>query len=174
MEKIIIAAVADNGAIGCDNALLWHIAEDMAFFKNTTSGFPVIMGYRTFLSIGRALPRRKNIVIITRPADLPEKIFPAHSIDEALRMAAEPVVTGPASGIAAVPEKCFIMGGAKTYAQSMSLADTLLITHVHTNIADADAFFPAIDPEIWKIADRSEMKTDPETGYTFEFVTYRK
>ena len=69
MERCIIAAVADNGAIGKDNDLLWHIAEDMRYFRRTTTGNPVVMGYRTFLSIGRPLPKRVNIVISTRPWD---------------------------------------------------------------------------------------------------------
>lgn len=84
MEKCIIAAVADNGAIGKDNDLLWHIAEDMKYFRRTTTGNPVVMGYRTFLSIGRPLPKRDNIVISTRSwDDVPEGVKVAGNLEEA-------------------------------------------------------------------------------------------
>lgn len=88
MERCIIAAVADNGAIGKDNDLLWHIAEDMRYFRRTTTGNPVVMGYRTFLSIGRPLPKRVNIVISTRPwDDVPEGVIVAGSLEEAYSLA---------------------------------------------------------------------------------------
>lgn len=84
MEKCIIAAIADNGAIGKDNDLLWHIAEDMKYFRRTTTGNPVVMGYRTFLSIGRPLPKRDNIVISTRSwDDVPEGVKVAGNLEEA-------------------------------------------------------------------------------------------
>ena len=92
MEKCIIAAVADNGAIGKDNDLLWHIAEDMKYFRRTTTGNPVVMGYRTFLSIGRPLPKRVNIVISTRSwADVPEGVIVARSLEEAYSLAEKAV-----------------------------------------------------------------------------------
>lgn len=88
MERCIIAAVADNGAIGKDNDLLWHIAEDMRYFRRTTTGNPVVMGYRTFLSIGRPLPKRVNIVISTRSwDDVPEGVIVAGSLEEAYSLA---------------------------------------------------------------------------------------
>jgi dihydrofolate reductase len=70
------------------------------------------------------------------------------------------------------PQKCFVIGGGQIYAQAMQIADEMVITHVHTVIEDADTYFPAIDPSIWQVAERSELKTDPESGYTFEFVKY--
>lgn len=88
MERCIIAAIADNGAIGKDNDLLWHIAEDMRYFRRTTTGNPVVMGYRTFLSIGRPLPKRVNIVISTRSwDDVPEGVIVAGSLEEAYSLA---------------------------------------------------------------------------------------
>ena len=71
-------------------------------------------------------------------------------------------------------EKCFVMGGGQIYAQALELADRLVVTHVHTIIEDADTFFPPIDPQVWEVAQRSELFTDEETGYTFEFVEYLK
>ena len=162
MEKCIIVAIADNNAIGKDNALLWHISEDLKFFKRTTMGCPVIMGRKTFESIGRPLPKRTNIVVTRGGFEAPEGVVVVGSLDEAF---------------ASVPgdvERAFVIGGGQIYAQALSLADRLIVTHVHTVIEDADTFFPSIDPSVWSVADRSELQSDPETGYTFEFVEYVK
>lgn len=171
MEKSLIVAVADNGAIGRKNALLWHISEDLRYFKKTTLGCPVIMGYMTFLSIGgRPLPQRKNIVISLFPwPDAPEGITIVDSL-EAAYAAAEEVCDGSEGA----PRRCFVMGGGYTYREAMAYSDTLYITHVHTVVEDADTFFPEIDPEVWEIDSASPMQTDPETGYTFHFTVYRR
>ena len=162
MQKNIIVAIADNNAIGKDNALLWHISEDLRFFKRQTLGWPVIMGRKTFESIGRALPGRVNIVI-SRSFNTGEDVDVVGSLQEALDVAESTNL-----------EKCFVMGGGQIYAQAMELADRLVVTHVHTVIEDADTFFPQIDPSVWAVIDRSELFTDEETGYTFEFVEYEK
>ena len=167
MEKVIIVAIADNNAIGRDNALLWHISEDLKFFKRTTSGCPVIMGRRTFESIGRPLPKRTNIVV-SRGFDAPEGVVVVPSLDEAYKAAS-----------AVIPDlignpRCFVIGGGQIYAQSMQDADRLIITHVHTVIEDADTFFPPIDPSVWTVSERSEMFHDDESGFDFEFVEYIK
>ncbi len=163
MEKAIIVAIADNYAIGRDNALLWHISEDLKFFRRTTSGCPVIMGRRTFESIGRPLPKRTNIVI-SRGFDAPEGVTVVPSLEEAYAVASE--------SCPAETARCFIMGGGQIYAQAIENADRLIITHVHTVIENADTFFPVIDPSVWKVESRSGMMTDQETGYEFEFVEY--
>ena len=165
MEKIIIAAVADNLAIGRDNALLWHIPADMKYFRRTTMGGPVIMGYRTWLSIGRPLPGRKNIIITKAPLPAPETVVQVSDEKAAL---AEAEATVPA------PERCFIIGGAKTYGRMMSMADALYITHVHTSIPDADAFFPAIDPAVWRKESETGPETDPESGLRYSFAAYHR
>lgn len=165
MEKCIIVAIADNNAIGRDNALLWHISEDMKFFRRTTSGFPVIMGRKTYESIGRPLPKRTNIVV-SRGTSSPEGTLLAGSLDEAYRLAAETSVPGP--------PRCFVMGGGQIYAQAMQSTDRLIVTHVHTVIEDADTFFPEIDPALWHVVERSEMLHDEESGYDFEFVEYER
>lgn len=158
MEKCLIVAIADNGAIGRNNELLWHISEDLKFFRRTTLGCPVIMGRKTFESIGRPLPKRQNIVVSRRGFEAPEGVVVAGSLEEAYKAIESP--------------RLFIMGGGQIYAQALPDMDRLIITHVHTVIEDADTFFPAIDPAVWQVAERSELMTDPETGYTFEFVTY--
>lgn len=162
MEKYIIVAISDNNAIGRDNALLWHISEDLRFFKRTTLGSPVIMGRKTFESIGRALPGRVNIVV-SRGFSTGEDVAVTGSLEEAFRVAEETNL-----------ERCFVMGGGQIYAQAMPLVDRLVVTHVHTVIEDADTFFPSIDPVVWAVSERSELFTDEETGYTFEFVKYEK
>lgn len=162
MEKNIIVAIADNNAIGRNNELLWHISEDLRFFRRTTLGSPVIMGRKTFESIGRALPGRVNIVV-SRGFSTGEEVEVVSSLEEAFAVAEDTNL-----------ERCFVIGGGQIYAQALPLADRLVVTHVHTVIEDADTFFPAIDPEIWKVAQRSELFTDEETGYQFEFVEYEK
>lgn len=193
MEKCIIAAVADNGAIGKDNNLLWHIAEDMKYFRRTTTGNPVVMGFRTFLSIGRPLPKRVNIVISTRSwADVPEGVIVARSLEEAYSLVekaakskvndaavdvevSEKKVAGSADGGRETePGRIFIMGGGETYRKALPTADKLYITHVHTAIEDADTFFPVIDPVIWMVESETPVATDPETGYTYEFKVYKR
>ena len=162
MKKSIIVAISDNNAIGRDNNLLWHISEDLRFFKRTTLGCPVIMGRKTFESIGRALPSRVNIVV-SRGFSTGEDVAVAGSLEEAFRVAEETNL-----------ERCFVIGGGQIYAQALPMVDSLVVTHVHTVIEGADTFFPPIDPSVWAVAERSELFTDEETGYTYEFVQYTR
>ena len=162
MEKYIIVAISDNNAIGRNNELLWHISDDLRFFKRTTLGSPVIMGRKTFESIGRALPSRVNIVV-SRGFSTAEEVAVCSSLEDAFKVAEETNL-----------EKCFVIGGGQIYSQALPLVDKLVVTHVHTVIEDADTFFPAIDPAIWQVAQRSELFTDEETGYAFEFVEYHR
>lgn len=162
MEKCIIAAVADNLAIGKDNALLWHISEDLKYFRRTTSGYPVIMGRRTFESIGRPLPGRMNIAV-SRSGFNAEGLESAGSLSEAFSMAEK-------SGA----EKCFVIGGGDVYRQALPVSDRLYITFVHTEIGDADTFFPEIDMSSWKEEYRSEKLTDGKSGLDIEFAVFRR
>ena len=162
MEKYIIVAISDNNAIGRDNQLLWHISEDLRFFKRTTLGSPVIMGRKTYESIGRPLPKRVNIVV-SRGFNTGEEVAVAASLEDAFKVAEDTNL-----------EKCFVIGGGQIYSQALPLVDSLIVTHVHTVIEDADTFFPEIDPDIWQVAERSELFTDEESGYSFEFVKYVK
>ena len=179
MEKCIIAAVSKNGAIGKDNALLWHLKEDMRYFKATTLGHPVIMGRRTFESIGRPLPGRRNIVV-SKTLQPMEGITIVPSLDEAYRKAEEYLADkGQEGGNASAPEgapngntpcdRCFIIGGAQLYAEAISGADALYITAVKALAPEADKFFPLIDSKIWKLTSSSEQHTDPATGIKFTF-----
>ena len=162
MKKCIIVAVADNNGIGVKGALPWHISDDLKYFKAVTRGYPVIMGRTTYFSIGRPLPGRKNIVLNLGGDPIPE-VTCVYSFDEAY---AEAAATGA--------DKCFIMGGASVYRAALPEMDRLYITHVHTEVKEADAFFPAIDPDVWTRISISETHTDPETGFEFEFVVYER
>lgn len=163
MEKCLIVAVADNNAIGVKGDLPWHLSEDLKYFKRTTSGCPVIMGRTTYFSLPfRPLKGRKNIVLNLGGDPIPE-VTCVYSFDEAFAEAGTEAA-----------DRCFIMGGASVYRAAINMMDRLFITHVHTTVEDADAFFPEIDPEIWQVESKSETHTDPETGYTFEFVVYVK
>ena len=158
MEKCLIVAVSDNGAIGRDGAMPWHLREDLQFFKRTTMGCPVIMGRTTFRSIGRPLPGRTNIVL-TRSRTPIDGAVCVDSM-EAAYAAAEPA------------PRCFVIGGASVYKMVIDSVDRLYVTHIHTIISDADAFFPEINSDIWAVEDRSGLRTDPESGLEYEFVTY--
>lgn len=159
MEKCLIVAVADDGAIGVKGGLPWHLSEDLKYFKRTTGGCPVIMGRTTYFSLPfRPLKNRKNIVLNLGGDPIPE-VTCVYSFEEAYA-AAEPA------------EKCFIIGGASVYRAALPDMDRLYITHVHANVPDADAFFPEIDPAIWAVESRSETIIDEATGVAYEFVVY--
>lgn len=170
MEKCLIVAVADNNAIGRKNGLLWNLPEDMKYFREQTTGHPVIMGWMTYQSVGRPLPHRTNIVISLFPwPEAPEKVVVVDSLDAAFSAAEKVCAADPDA-----EPRCFVMGGAYTYAEAMATVDALYITHVHDTVEDADAFFPEIDPRIWEAVSVSETRTDPASGLTYEFVIYRR
>lgn len=176
IEKHLIAAVADNNAIGRSNALLWHLSEDLKFFKRTTTGYPVIMGRKTFESIGKPLPKRFNIVV-SRGFDAPEGVLVVPSLDAAYKAAEDYLADMVRKGVAeGVPElmKCFVIGGGSIYAAAFHDADMLHITHIYASVPDADTFFPVITSEEWKETSRSELFTDDSAGVTFDFVTYAR
>lgn len=162
MKKCIIVAIAENNGIGVKGALPWHLPGDLKYFKETTRGYPVIMGRTTYFSIGRPLPGRLNIVL-NLGGDPIEGVSCVYSFEEAYAVA-------EASGA----EKCFIIGGASVYRAALPEMDTLYITHVHTVVEDADTFFPEIDPLIWEQESLSEEQTDPQTGLRYAFAVYRR
>ena len=188
MEKSLIVAVADNGAIGRRNTLLWNLPGDMKYFRKQTTDNAVIMGWMTFQSIGRPLPKRHNIVISLFPwPDAPEEVTVVDSLEAAFAAAENspraalgrndkdtPVISSGGEGEVENSPKAFVIGGAYTYAEAVKVVDTMYITHVHDAPEDADAFFPEIDPLIWEEESRSELQTDLATGITYEFVRYRR
>lgn len=178
MQKNIIAAVADNMAIGRDNELLWHISADMKYFRRVTMGCPIIMGYKTWLSIGRPLPGRRNIVITKSAFDTPDGVVQVPDVASAFAAAEEVRVNAAAAqeiqatAAQCSTGQCFIIGGAKTYERTLAQADKLYITHVHTSVPDADAFFPNIDPAVWTLQSETPPETDPENGLQYSFAVY--
>lgn len=163
MEKCIIVAIADNLAIGKKNSLLWHIPEDLQYFKKRTLGSPVIMGYMTYKSIGKALPGRLNIVISLFPwDDAPANVVVVDSLEKAYAAAEQTAC-----------EKCFVIGGAYTYKEAMEDTDSLYITHVRDSVEDADAFFPEISPKIWRRS-WSGRKLRSKSGLDIQFVKYSR
>ena len=154
----IIVAVSDNLAIGRAGDMPWHISADLKYFKRVTSGHTVVMGRKTWESIGcRPLKNRRNIVV-SSTMEAGEGFEVAGSLKKALEMA---------SG-----EEIFIMGGGRLYAQAISVAERLYVTHVHTVVEDADTFFPEITTKEWLLTDRSETETDPASGLNYEFTVY--
>lgn len=163
MEKCLIVAIADNNGIGVRGGLPWHISEDLQYFKKVTHGYPVIMGRTTYFSLPfRPLKGRRNIVLNLGGEPIPE-VECVYSFDQAY-----------AAAEATGAEKCFVMGGASVYRAAINDMDTLYITHVHTVVEDADAFFPEIDPEVWEVSSRTDVHKDEASGLEYEFVVYKK
>lgn len=154
----IIVAIAQNGTIGDKNALLWHIKEDMRFFRTTTSGHPVIMGRKTFESLGsKPLPKRRNIVITRSDVEF-EGAFVAHSLEEAIAMADDDA-------------EVFIMGGAQIYAQALDIADRMYITRVERDY-EGDTSFPEVDYSKWKLVAEERYERGEDYDSPFSFLTY--
>lgn len=154
----IIVAVAQNGIIGGDNSLLWHISEDLQRFKAITTGHPVVMGRKTFESLGRPLPKRRNVVITRQPDYSPEGVETAHSLEETL-------------GLFGADEEVFVIGGGEIYRQALPLADKLYITIVHRDY-EGDTRFPTIDESVWKPAAREYHERGKDFEYPFEYIDY--
>lgn len=166
MTVNIIAAVALNGAIGRDNALMWHLSGDMKFFRQATTGHSIIMGRRTFESLGRPLPLRRNIVVSRSCTGFGEGIVAAVDLGSAIAAASADLGDGITT------DECYVIGGGQIYAQAMESADRLLITRVFLTPGDADTFFPPIEADAWEIAEQSEMYTDEKSGTQYRFETY--
>ena len=157
----IIVAVSEDFGIGKNNELLWHISEDLKRFKRLTYGKTVIMGKKTWESLPKKpLPGRKNIVLTDKPGECFDCSLAAYSIKDALAQCDE-------------DEEIFIIGGGSVYNQFMPLADRLYITHVHKK-APADVYFPAIDPEIWEVAEEEEYKPGDDTDIPYTYTIYKR
>ena len=154
----IIAIVARNGGIGRGNALLWHLSEDLKHFKRTTLGCPIVMGRRTWESIGRPLPGRRNIVVTRNAAFAPAGAETAPSLEAALDL------------MGGTP-RAFVIGGGELYAAALPLADTLVLTEVDAE-AEADTFFPPWDRTRFRQTAR-EDHINPN-GPNYSFVTYER
>jgi dihydrofolate reductase len=166
MDIILVAAVAENGVIGRDNALPWRLKSDMAHFRALTMGKPVIMGRKTYLSIGKPLQGRTTIVVSRDATFAAPGSVVAPNLDAAFDAARGDALRRGADAIV-------VAGGADVYAQAMPHATGLAITHVHTR-ADGDVRFPAIDPKLWRESDRIEHARGTDDEAAFAFVNYRR
>jgi dihydrofolate reductase len=159
----MIVAASENNAIGKDNQLLWHLPNDLKFFKNTTWGFPCIMGRKSFESVGKPLPGRTNIVVTHRPDWKAADTITVASIEEGIQEA-----------IAATNSKLiFITGGGEVYKQSMDITDIIYMTRVHATL-DGDAFFPVIDEEKWILTSNQDFLADEKHAYAYSFQIWKK
>ncbi len=154
----MIAAMASNRALGKDNKLLWHISEDLKHFKAITSGGVVVMGRRTYESLGRLLPGRVNVIVTRNTADAVDGAVMVSSLEEALERYAD-------------REEIFIIGGGQIYRAGLPLSDRVYLTEV-MHPYEADTFFPELDPAIWHESERRHNDRGADFAYPFDFVIY--
>ena len=156
----IVVAISENNAIGKDNQLLWHLPADLKHFKNITTGHTIIMGRKTYDSIGKPLPNRRNIIITRQKGLNIEGVEVANSLDEALALCEN-------------ENEVFIIGGAEIYKQAIAVAHRIYLTRVHQDFK-ADAFFPEIDNESWKEVEKVDHLPDEKNKFAYTFSTLER
>lgn len=154
---LVVAMDAQRG-IGVDNKLPWHLPEDLAHFKRVTLGHPIIMGRKTFDSIGRPLPKRRNIVVTRNAEWTHEGVEVSFSLPDAIALAGD--------------EPASIIGGAQIFGESMALADRMIVTEIAHTFA-CDTFFPPINKAVWKETARERHHSEAN-GFDYDFVTYER
>ncbi|MBX0289018.1 dihydrofolate reductase [Hymenobacter sp. HSC-4F20] len=157
----LVVAVADNGVIGGENQLPWHLPLDLKHFKQLTQGHPVVMGRRTFESIGRPLPGRTNIIVTRQPEWRAEGCETAYAVPQALELART------------FDEEVFVIGGGEIYRQALPAADVVYLTEVH-HAFEGDVTFPELNPAEWREETRERHEPDEKHAYAFSFVTLRR
>ncbi|HJU46218.1 MAG TPA: dihydrofolate reductase [Chitinophagaceae bacterium] len=162
MKLSLVVAAAENNAIGKDNQLLWRLPNDMKFFKNATWGLPVIMGRKTYESLGKPLPGRTNIVITRQENWQPEGVVVAHSLEGAIAAAA-----------ATDAKEASVIGGGEIYKEVMDRADKMLITRVHAAF-EADTYFPVFSRSEWKLVSNTDLAADERHAYAYSFQEWRR
>ena len=158
MIQIVVIVDQKNG-IGKNNQLLCHMPADLKHFKQLTVGHPVIMGRKTYDSMGKPLPNRRNIVITKQDLEI-DGCEVVHSVEEALELCT-------------TEQLISIIGGATIFEQSMDLVDTVHLTCIHHTF-EADTFFPKIDAELWVITEREDYEADEKNPYPYSFITYKR
>lgn len=154
----LIAAMDQNRLIGSNNELPWHLPADLAFFKRSTMGKPVIMGRKTFESIGKALPGRRNIVVTRDRSFSATGCEMAGSIDEALESCYQ-------------ADEVMLIGGASLYAQSIERASCMYITRIH-HVFSGDTWFPQFDEAEWRVEEREDFAADQSNPYPYSFIKF--
>jgi dihydrofolate reductase len=162
MKVSIIVAADHKNAIGKNNQLLWHMPNDLKFFKNTTWGMPVIMGRKTFESVNKPLPGRVNIVITRQTNWQASQVVLAKSLTDALQKAADTNCN-----------EAFVIGGGEIYKEAMEICQTLYLTRVHTAL-EADTFFPQVDENNWQLQTKTDFYKDEKHLYDYSFEKWVK
>ena len=157
MKLSIVVAMADNRVIGRDNALPWRLPADLQHFRRTTMGKPILMGRRTWESIGRPLPGRTSIVITRDPGYRAPGAIVAHSVAAALQAAA------------AHGDEAMVIGGAELYRQVLERTDTIYLTRIHAGFA-GDTFFPELAPAEWRESERRDCEPDDRNPWRYSFI----
>ncbi|MBK7691058.1 MAG: dihydrofolate reductase [Bacteroidetes bacterium] len=161
MKLSIIVATSLNHVIGVSNQLPWHLPADLKYFKQLTNGHAIVMGRKTFESIGRPLPNRINIVITRSKSFEVEGVIVQHSIEDALQYCQN-------------MDEVFIIGGDTIYQQMMHLAQTIYVTTVHTFIENGDAFFPELDLKQWTLRSNVFHEKDDKNAFDYTFEIFEK
>lgn len=162
----MIAGVARNNVIGADGGIPWKIPSDMAFFRRTTMGKPIVMGRKQYETVGKPLPGRTNIVVTRQPGYAPEGVIVVNTLDAALEKARE---IAAADGVGEV----MVIGGGDIYAQAMTLAGRLYISHVDL-APEGDVLFPAIDPAVWRVVEEPEVPVSDKDSASFRVRVYER
>lgn len=162
MKRSIIAAVASNGVIGAGKTIPWRLPPDLKRFKQLTLGHHLMMGRKTFESIGRALPGRTTIVVTRHDYAAPDGVLVARSVDEAIALAER-----------AGDSELFIAGGAEIYRQTLTIADRAYMTFLDRAF-EGDVRFPEVDWSAWRASERERHDASDTIPYSFEFITYEK
>jgi dihydrofolate reductase len=161
MRISLLAALSSNNVIGRNNEVPWRLSTDLKRLKALSMGHHIVLGRKTFESVGRPLPGRTNLVITRQEGYAPEGVVVVHSLEEALRIARE-----------AGEGETFILGGAEIYAQSMHVADRMYLTRVHAEV-EGDTWFPDFDDvSEWHLTDAEHFEADEKNQYPFSFLTY--
>jgi len=160
MRVSLVVAMEENNVIGRDNAMPWHLPDDLKHFKAVTMGKPMVMGRKTFDSIGRPLPGRTSIVLTRDPHWKADGAVVARSVDEVMRKLGE------------VPELC-VVGGAEIFRLFMPLAERIHLTRIHASIP-GDTIFPSLDPAQWREVDRLEHAADARHAFPMTFITLER
>ncbi len=155
----MIAAIGKNNELGKENQLIWHLKQDLAFFKEQTVGKPIVMGYQTLMSLPKLLPNRQHIVLTRKKRHLNPSILVFHSKEEVLKF------------ISMYPEEFMIIGGASIYEQFLEDAEKMFLTEIDATCHDADAYFPSFSKEDW---DRELLKENQEGDISYKHLVYTR
>jgi dihydrofolate reductase len=160
MKISLIVAMASNRAIGLNNKMPWHLSADLKKFKKITMGAPILMGRKTYESIGRPLPGRTNIIISRNQSYSQAGCLVFNDIDQALASCGD-------------AKEVFVIGGSDFYQSMLPVADTLYLTQIHQEFP-GDTFFPEIDPEQWTEVEREDIQDDPDVAFNYSFLKLEK